>query len=150
MKRFFRQIRAHPAFLLAAAAAGLETAAVLTAPLLVPYDPFHVDLAQRLLEPGPLHWMGTDQLGRDELSRVLWGGRITLFLAFLIVGVTACMGILLGTASALAEGKTDAVFSRILDFFLAFPSLVLAIALVGILGPDMTNLMISLIITHWE
>lgn len=149
MKRFGRQVRAHPDFMLAALAAAVWILLAASAPLTVPYDPFHTDLGQRLLSPGAAHWMGTDQLGRDELSRVLWGGRVTLSLAFLIVGVTASAGILLGAASAAAEGKTDAVFSRILDFFLAFPPLVLSIALVGILGPDLTNLILSLMITHW-
>jgi dipeptide/oligopeptide/nickel ABC superfamily ATP binding cassette transporter permease len=119
------------------------------APYLAPYDPYEQDLSMRLTANTMQHLFGTDQLGRDVFSRVLYGGRISLSISLLIVAITAVSGILLGTFSAFLQGAADKVATALLDFFLGMPSLVISIALIGILGPDIPNLILSLCFTHW-
>lgn len=120
------------------------------APLLAPYSPYVGDLAKsRLLPPGTAHWLGTDDQGRDILSRLIYGSRLTLQVVVLVAVIAAPIGLLVGTVAGYAGGWVDAVLMRITDIFLAFPKLVLALAFVAALGPGIGNAIIAIAITSW-
>jgi peptide/nickel transport system permease protein len=120
------------------------------APLLATHDPYTQNLAQRLLPPGERgHWLGTDEFGRDVFSRLLYGARITLMIVVLVALIAAPIGLLVGTAAGYLGGAVDAVLMRITDIFLAFPSLILALAFVAALGPGIENAIIAIALTSW-
>ena len=121
----------------------------LLAPWIATQDPLAQDLVQRLKPPSAAHWFGTDQVGRDIFSRVVYGSRITLFIVFLVAILVAPIGLLVGAVAGYVGGKTDAVLMRTTDIFLAFPGLVLALAFVAALGPGLTNAVIAISLTHW-
>lgn len=118
--------------------------------VLAPYSPTFGDLKNaRLLAPSEQHWFGTDDLGRDILSRILYGSRWTLYVVILVAIIAAPIGLLVGTVAGYAGGWTDAVLMRITDIFLAFPKLVLALAFVAALGPGIENAVLAIAITSW-
>jgi peptide/nickel transport system permease protein len=120
------------------------------APLLAPYDPIVQSLPDRLLPPlTPGHWMGTDDFGRDIYSRLLYGSRITLYIVMLVILTAPVVGLIIGTVAGYFGGWVDAVLMRITDIFLAFPKLILALALVAVLGPGMVNAVLAIAITSW-
>jgi peptide/nickel transport system permease protein len=120
------------------------------APALAPYSPFVGDLkGARLLAPGGEHWFGTDDLGRDILSRLIYGSRWTLYVVVLVAIIAAPIGLLVGTVAGYAGGWTDAVLMRLTDIFLAFPKLILALAFVAALGPGIENAVLAIAITSW-
>ena len=133
---------------------GLLLAVAVFAPWLAPYAPSVGDLrTERLLPPsfgGPAaHWLGTDDQGRDILSRLMHGSRITLYVVALVAVLAAPIGLLVGTAAGYAGGWVDALLMRITDIFLAFPRLILALAFVAALGPGIENAVIAIAITSW-
>jgi len=119
------------------------------APLLAPYDPLAADLANRIRPPSAEHWFGTDQLGRDILSRVIYGAQYTLLIVGLVAVTAAPVGLLVGTTAGFFGGWVDAVLMRITDIFLAFPKLILALAFVSALGPGIENAILAIAITAW-
>ena len=120
------------------------------ADLIAPYSPVIGDLkGARLLPPTATHWFGTDDLGRDIFSRIVYGSRLTLFVVVLVAVIAAPIGLLVGTAAGYAGGWIDAVLMRITDIFLAFPKLILALAFVAALGPGIENAVIAIAITSW-
>ena len=120
------------------------------ADLIAPYSPVIGDLkGARLLPPDATHWFGTDDLGRDIFSRIVYGSRLTLFVVVLVAVIAAPIGLLVGTAAGYAGGWIDAVLMRITDIFLAFPKLILALAFVAALGPGIENAVIAIAITSW-
>jgi peptide/nickel transport system permease protein len=120
------------------------------APWWAPYPPSIGDLrTERLLPPSALHWLGTDDQGRDILSRLMHGARITLYVVTLVAVLAAPIGLLVGTVSGYAGGWVDAVLMRVTDIFLAFPRLILALAFVAALGPGIENAVIAIAITSW-
>ena len=120
------------------------------ADLLAPYSPYIGDLrTTRLLPPSAAHWFGTDDQGRDILSRIIHGSRITLYVVVLVAVLAAPIGLLVGTVAGYLGGWTDAVLMRITDIFLAFPRLILALAFVAALGPGIENAVIAIAITSW-
>jgi peptide/nickel transport system permease protein len=117
---------------------------------LAPYPPTIGDLrTERLLPPSNAHWLGTDDQGRDILSRLIHGSRITLYIVVLVAVLAAPIGLAVGSVSGYAGGWVDAVLMRITDIFLAFPRLVLALAFVAALGPGIENAVIAIAITSW-
>jgi peptide/nickel transport system permease protein len=119
-------------------------------PWLAPHSPTAQDLDARLLPPGtPGYWLGTDGLGRDILSRLLHGGRITLAIVVMVAVIVAPAGLLIGTVAGYAGGVVDVVLMRLTDIFLAFPRLILALALVAALGPGIENAVIAIALTTW-
>jgi peptide/nickel transport system permease protein len=117
---------------------------------LAPYSPYEGDLrASRLLRPSWTHPFGTDDQGRDILSRVIYGSRITLFVVVLVAILAAPIGLLVGTVAGYAGGWVDSALMRITDIFLAFPRLILALAFVAALGPGIENAVIAIAITSW-
>ena len=117
---------------------------------LAPFSPIEGDLrTTRLLAPSATHWFGTDDQGRDILSRIIHGSRVTLFVVCLVAVLAAPIGLLVGTIAGYAGGMVDAVLMRITDIFLAFPRLILALAFVAALGPGIENAVIAIAITSW-
>ncbi|WP_128602277.1 ABC transporter permease, partial [Pantoea wallisii] len=112
-------------------------AMALFAPLLAPFDPNAQTIGQRLLAPSAQHWFGTDGFGRDLLSRVIYGARPTLLLVSLILVLTIPVGLLIGITAGYVGGWTERVLMRITDIFLSLPNLVIALALVAMLGPGL-------------
>ncbi len=132
---------------------GISVALILMsifAPLLAPYDPIVQSLPDRLLPPlTPGHWMGTDDFGRDIFSRILYGSRITLYIVLLVILTAPVVGLIIGTVAGYFGGWVDAILMRITDIFLAFPKLILALALVAVLGPGMVNAVLAIAVTSW-
>ncbi|MGI4945398.1 MAG: ABC transporter permease [Janthinobacterium lividum] len=121
----------------------------LLAPLLAPYDPGTQDLAHRLARPSAAHRLGTDELGRDIYSRLLYGGRITLGMVVAVVLLVAPLGLLVGCVAGYAGGIWDRLLMRVTDVFLAFPRLVLALAFVAALRPGVTSAIAAIALTAW-
>ncbi len=119
------------------------------APWIAPYPPTIGELSERLQPPSAQHWFGTDDQGRDILSRLMHGSRITLYVVVLVAVLAAPIGLLVGTAAGYAGGWVDAVLMRVTDIFLAFPRLILALAFVAALGPGIENAVIAIAITSW-
>lgn len=117
--------------------------ASILAPLLTSFDPVMLSPRDRLQPPGPAHPFGTDAFGRDVLTRVLFGGRISLQLGFIAVGIGAGIGVTLGLLAGYFGGVTDNLVMRLTDVMLAFPGILLALAIVAILGPNLFNAMIA-------
>jgi peptide/nickel transport system permease protein len=113
------------------------------APVLAPYSPVEQDVTQLLLPPSSAHWLGTDDLGRDVLSRLIWGAPNSLYASFLSVGVGIALGVPVGLVIGFLGGWIDEVVSRFIDALLSFPPIVLAIAVTGALGIGLTNAMLS-------
>ncbi len=118
-------------------------------PLLTPYDPYVQDLSQALQPPSGMHWLGTDRYGRDMLSRVMVGGRTTLYTALSLVAVISVFGTLVGVVSGYKGGRIDTFLMRVSDIFLAFPGMVFAIAVAGVLGGGLINAVMALAFISW-
>src|SRR6185295_8365564 len=118
-------------------------------PALMPFDPSAQQLALRLAGPSATHLFGLDELGRDILARVLAGARISFLVGLTVVSVSASVGTLLGALAGYFGGLLDDVISRVIDVLLAFPGLLLAIALVAVLGPSLVNVLFALTIIGW-
>jgi peptide/nickel transport system permease protein len=119
------------------------------APWLAPKDPLEQDIALRLRPPGPGHWLGTDTLGRDILSRLIYGARPTLGIAALVMLAAAPVGLLIGIVAGYAGGWTERALMRFTDIVLAFPQLVLALAFAGLLGAGALNGALAVALTIW-
>ncbi len=120
------------------------------APLIAPYDPIAQNLTERLKAPlTDGHLMGTDEFGRDIFSRIVWGSRVTLYIVTLVAVTAPVFGLLIGTVAGYAGGWVDQILMRITDIFLAFPKLILALALVAVLGPGIENAVLAIALTSW-
>jgi peptide/nickel transport system permease protein len=116
----------------------------IAAPLISPYDPAAIKLSEKLQSPSLLHWLGTDHFGRDVLSRMIWGARISLAVGVTVVAFALITGVPFGLIAGYVGGKTDNALMRLMDGFLTFPPLLLGVAIVGLLGPDVENVMLAL------
>ena len=119
------------------------------APLIAPYDPNAIELKVCLQSPSVHHLLGTDHLGRDVFSRLLFGAATSFSIAFSVVSFALIMGIALGGAAGYFGGVYDDIISRIIDIFLSFPSMIFALAIVGALGSSVLNLVLALALVHW-
>ncbi len=125
------------------------------APLIAPYDPAAQDILARLRPPAWTargdwsHVLGTDQLGRDVLSRVIWGARITLVIAAMVVLVSGCIGVVVGLAAGYRGGRTDSLLMRLVDIQVSFPGILLILLIVSVVGPGTITLIVVLSITNW-
>jgi peptide/nickel transport system permease protein len=129
---------------------GILFLVALLAPWIAPHDPFVQNLGNRLKPPGtPGYWLGTDDFGRDILSRIIHGARITLYIIALVAVTAPVLGLLVGTVAGYFGGWIDAVLMRLTDIFLAFPRLILALALVAVLGPGIENAVLAIALTAW-
>jgi peptide/nickel transport system permease protein len=124
-------------------------AIALAAPLLAPHDPNAQDTSRRLEAPSKEHPLGLDDLGRDVLSRIIWGARVSLRVGFSVVLIASVIGVTLGAISGYFGGAADVIVMRLCDILLAFPGILLAIALVAVLGPSLNNVILALATTAW-
>ncbi|EKT4480409.1 nickel ABC transporter permease subunit NikC [Pseudomonas putida] len=116
---------------------------------LAPHDPDLVDLGQRLLPPDANHWLGTDHLGRDLLSRLIVATRLSLGSVMLTLALVLALGLLVGGVAGFVGGRTDLLLMRLCDMFMTFPTLVLAFFFVTLLGTGLTNVIIAIALSHW-
>jgi peptide/nickel transport system permease protein len=141
--RFRRALSRTPVALIGAALVGIVVAVAITAPVLAPHDPV-AQIAKPLLRPGSSHLLGTDEFGRDELSRLIWGARVSLYVGGLAVLVALGLGATAGVVAGFFGGWVDDILMRIMDVVLSLPALVLAIAITSVLGPTLTNAMLAI------
>ncbi|WP_456325506.1 ABC transporter permease [Desulfonauticus submarinus] len=127
---------------------GTSVLAVL-APYLAPYDPTAINVNAIFQPPSSLHWLGTDALGRDVFSRLLYGARVSLWVGFLAVGISIVIGLGLGLVAGYFGGLVDEIIMRFVDIMLCFPSFFLILAVVAFLEPNLTNIMIVIGLTSW-
>ena len=140
---FFHRLLSNRSFTIGAALVGLVLLLALLAGYIAPFDPLKGNFRARMMAPNPQHWMGTDQFGRDILSRVLHGARISLQIGFLVALITAASGVLIGATSGYFR-RLDGPIMRLMDAFMAFPSIILAIAISSVLGASVVNVVIAL------
>lgn len=114
-----------------------------------PYDPLETDYANMLAAPSSGHLFGTDQLGRDLFSRILYGGQTSLLIAYLVTAIISVLGILIGIVSGLAGGAVDSVIMRLVDVLMAFPGNIFVLAMVAVMGTGIQNLIIAMCFTGW-
>ncbi len=114
------------------------------APYIVPYDPLEIYPTETLQPPSSSHWFGTDNLGRDVFSRVLYGTRYSLALGLIAIAISGALGALLGLVAGYAGGKTDAIIMRLVDVGLAFPSVLLALLVISIVGPGLPSIVLAI------
>ena len=119
------------------------------APWLAPYPYDAVDVTKRLLPPSAEHWFGTDALGRDVLSRMIWGSRISLFAGFVVVAIGAALGILIGGVAAYTGGKVEELMMRATDLVLCFPPIILAMAIAAAMGIGVRNTILAMLVVWW-
>ena len=119
------------------------------APIIAPYDPADINVKAILLAPSMQHWMGTDGLGRDVLTRMLYGGRISLLVGLVAVGISTVIGIVLGAIAGYYRGWVDTVIMRLVDVMLSIPSFFLILAVIAFLTPSIINVMIVIGLTSW-
>jgi peptide/nickel transport system permease protein len=142
--RALRRLARHRAAMFGLAVVALFVAVAILAPLVAPYDPTRTNWAAIRRPPSALHWFGTDENGRDILSRVVWGARASLLAGVVSVAIALAAGVPVGLAAGFLGGRIDALISRLTDAMLACPFLILAIALAAFLGPALENAMIAI------
>ena len=147
--RLWLQFRRNPLAMAGLIVALILIVTALAAPLLATHDPGAQNLAQRLQRPSAAHWLGTDELGRDVYSRLLYGGRITLGMVVAVVVMVAPVGLAIGCVAGYAGGIWDRLLMRVTDIFLAFPRLILALAFVAALRPGVTSAVAAIALTAW-
>lgn len=121
----------------------------LIAPLIAPYDPSFIDAERVLTPPSRAHLLGTDQLGRDVLSRIIWGGRISLLVGFVAVGITTVIGVILGALAGYYGKIVESIIMRFVDIMLCFPTFFLILAVIALLEPSIWNIMVVIGLTSW-
>jgi len=150
LSRATGSLRRQPLAWIGLAIMALFATLALLAPVLAPYNPAALDLSHRLAAPGAAHWMGTDELGRDILSRVIWGARLSLTVAVSVVGLSLTLGLIFGGIAGYYGRWIDiSINTFLMNAFLALPGILLAIAFVAFLGPGMLNLILALSIGGW-
>ncbi|AMD60005.1 ABC transporter permease [Agrobacterium sp. SOY23] len=147
--RIWLNLKSNPLAVVGLTIIVLFIALSLLAPLLAPYDPATQNLGNRLAFPSAEHWFGTDELGRDILSRILYGGRVTLGMVIAVVVLVAPIGLAIGCIAGYFGGIVDTVLMRVTDVFLAFPRLILALAFVAALKPGVESAILAIALTAW-
>ena len=137
-----RLLKHRPAMIGAGVVLAMALVAVL-APVLAPYDPLGVDLLATWEGPGPAHWLGADELGRDILSRIIYGSRTSLEIALVGVGIALGLGVAIGPPAGFYGGWPDRILMRVMEVLLAFPSILLAICIIAIAGPGLESTMLA-------
>ena len=144
----WRRFRRSPGAIAGAIVIGVILLAAILAPLVAHQDPLAQALGNQSQPPSPAHWFGTDKLGRDVFSRIVYGARTSIAIGFVAVGVAITAGTLIGLVAGYGGGRIDSVLMGAMDVMLAFPSIILAIGITTILGPSITNLMIAVGIVY--
>jgi len=127
----------------------LIVSVAIAAPIVAPYDPFTIDVYNVISAPTSAHLLGTDDLGRDVLSRMIWGSRISLAVGFVAVGISITIGIIIGSLAGFYGRAVDAILMRFVDIMLCFPTLFLILAVIAIIGPSIWVIMVIIGITSW-
>jgi peptide/nickel transport system permease protein len=128
---------------------GVWALAAVFGPLLTPHSPLDLDVMNRLAPPSSSHFFGTDEAGRDSFARVIYGARITIPVGLGVILVASCIGAAVGAVSGYAGGRVDNVLMRVVDVVLAFPSIVLAMAITAALGPGLPHAMLAIVLVGW-
>jgi peptide/nickel transport system permease protein len=149
VQRAWRQLRRNRSALAGLIVVCILVLSAIFAPWLTPYDPYQVSLDNRLQPPGGAHILGTDELGRDILSRLFYGARVSLWVGIVTVAASGLIGVSGGLVAGYLGGYWDAVIMRVVDVFLAFPVILLAIAIVAVRGPGLNNVLIALALVYW-
>lgn len=147
--RIWLNLKSNPLAVIGLTIIVLFIALSLLAPAIAPYDPATQNLGNRLAFPNAEHWFGTDELGRDILSRILYGGRVTLGMVIAVVVLVAPIGLAIGCIAGYFGGIVDTVLMRVTDVFLAFPRLILALAFVAALKPGVESAILAIALTAW-
>lgn len=145
----FRGLKKHRLALIGAGIISVLVFVAVLAPFIAPHDPIEQNLAQRLLSPNTEYLLGTDNLGRCILSRLIHGTSVSLQIGVMVVGIAAFVGVTLGLIAGYRGGLIDELIMRIVDVLLAFPGIILALAIAGILGPSLFNVMLALAVVGW-
>ena len=148
-RRRLRQLRRQPAVIAGLVVIVAWFALALLAPVLAPYEPLEQNIQQRLQPPNETYLLGSDELGRDVLSRVLHGGRITIPAGLAVVVINSIIGWLVGAVAGFAGRIWDEIMMRVTELFMAFPTIILAMAVTAALGPEIRNAVLALIIVRW-
>jgi peptide/nickel transport system permease protein len=149
IRRAWSQLRRNRAALVGLAVILLLVVAAALASRIAPYNPYAVALETRLQPPDSAHLLGTDELGRDILSRLVFGARVSLWVGMVTVALSGVIGVSSGLVAGYLGGYWDVVIMRLVDVFLAFPVIILAIAIVAVRGPGLTNVLIALALVYW-
>ncbi len=149
LRRRLRQLRRQPAMIIGLVVIVAWFALALLAPVLAPYPPLEQNIQNRLQPPNDTYRLGTDELGRDVLSRVLYGGRITIPAGLAVVVINSIVGWLVGAVAGFAGRAWDEVMMRVTELFMAFPTIILAMAVTAALGPEIRNAVLALVIVRW-
>ncbi len=147
--RIWLRFATNPLGLVGLAVVVLLLLTALFAPWLATHHPHEQTLAMALRPPSADHWLGTDELGRDIWSRIVWGSRISLTIIAIVCVIVGPIGLAIGCVAGYARGWVDTVLMRVTDLFLAFPSLILALAFVAALGPSLENAIVAIALTNW-
>jgi peptide/nickel transport system permease protein len=147
--QIIRRLLQEPTTVIGLALLAVFVLLALAAPLVSPFDPLFQNISASLTPPSPGYWLGTDKLGRDLLSRMIYGARISLRVGFLVVIFAGTLGALVGLVAGYIRGWADEVLMRVTDIFFAFPSLILAMAIAGALGPSLQNALIAVGVVSW-
>jgi len=148
VKQIFLRLWRTPSARVAMVVLGLYVIAAIAAPVLAPRDPFRMHDGAALQSPSSEYWLGTDRFGRDQLSRLLYGSRMSLQVGLIAVGVALLCGTAIGVLAGYFKGAVDAVLSRLMDILFAFPELLLALAVMAVLGAGTNNLMLAIGIVY--
>src|ERR1700734_2222729 len=150
LNSLLRQVAHQPLAVAGCLVLALFLICAIFAPWLAPHNPAQLNLTARLLPPNAAHWFGTDELGRDILSRTLYGARISLLVAVSVVGLSLALGLVAGMLAGFYGGWTDTVVNvYVMNAFLALPGILLAIAFVAFMGPGLGNVILALAISGW-
>jgi peptide/nickel transport system permease protein len=147
--RIWLKLRTNPLGMIGLSIIALFVAIAIFAPLLATHDPAVQELSNRLARPSAAHWFGTDELGRDIYSRIVYGGRVTLGMVIAVVVLVAPIGLAIGCIAGYFGGIVDTILMRLTDIFLAFPRLVLALAFVAALKPGIESAVLAIALTAW-
>ncbi len=148
-RKALRVLLRNPMVLIGLVIIALWVFVALFASVIAPTSPIHQNVAQRLEAPDDTHWFGTDELGRDIFTRVLYGGRITMPAGILVIVIGCSLGMMVGAVAGYVGGAWDELIMRVSELFMAFPTIILALAITAALGPDLRNAVIALVIVWW-
>jgi peptide/nickel transport system permease protein len=149
MQALWRQLRRNRLALTGGLIVAAMMAVAVSATLLAPYDPSAIHVNMILMPPSSDHWLGTDALGRDVLSRILYGTRISLLVGFVAVGISIVIGVIVGALAGYYPGWIDTVLMRLVDIMLSIPTFFLILAVVALVGPNLFNIMVVIGVTSW-
>jgi len=145
----YRDLGKHPLALAGLIIISVLVLVAVLAPVIAPFDPYYQVAEDRLQPPGSRYFFGTDDMGRDIFSRVIYGSRLSLAAAAVVLALSTSIGILVGAVAGYVGGRLDEMLMRITDMFLAFPAMVLAMVIASALGPSLLNAMIAIAVVWW-